>query len=130
MLEKKIKYVDFRGIEREETFCFNLNKAELMEMEMLEEGGMTAKIQKLVETKDPKQVITIFKEIILKAYGEVSPDGKRFMKNKQISAEFEQCPAYEALFMELSTDADAATAFMNAVLPKVDKPKEIPEAAK
>lgn len=34
MLKKDIKYADFNGVEREESYYFNLSKAELMEMEL------------------------------------------------------------------------------------------------
>ena len=38
MLSKKIKYTDYNGVEREESFLFNLSKAELMEMETTEQN--------------------------------------------------------------------------------------------
>lgn len=32
MLKKEITYIDYNGVERTETFHFNLSKAELMDM--------------------------------------------------------------------------------------------------
>jgi hypothetical protein len=118
MLKKTITYKDFDGNERTEDFYFNLTKAEVMEMELGVTGGMTQMLQKIIEKQDSKQIIEIFKEIVLKSYGEKSPDGKRFVKNQELRDAFEQTNAYSELFMELATNADAATAFVNGILPK------------
>ena len=80
MITKTIKYTDYNGVEREEKFLFNLSKAELMEMEMGTTGGLAETIQKIVETKDAPSIIKIFKDLVLKSYGEKSADGKRFIK--------------------------------------------------
>ena len=122
MLTKKIKYTDYNGTEREETFCFNLTKAELMEMEMSTSGGLAEMIQNIVQTQDAPAIIKVFKDLVLKAYGEKSPDGKKFMKVNDagvpLSIGFSQTEAYSRLFMELATDADKAAEFINAIVPK------------
>lgn len=122
MLQKSIKYVDYNGVEREETFLFNLTKAELMEMELGTTGGLTEMIQKIIQTKDQPSIIKIFKELILKAYGEKSADGKRFIKTDEhgnpLSRAFSETEAYSNLFMELSTDDKAAAAFVNGIIPE------------
>lgn len=121
MITKTIKYTDYNGVEREEKFLFNLTKAELMEMEMGTTGGMAETIQKIVETQDAPAIIKIFKELVLKAYGEKSADGKRFMKKDAngvpLSTYFSETEAYSKLFMELATDADAAANFIKGVIP-------------
>ena len=117
MITKTIKYTDYNGVEREEKFLFHLTKAELMEMEMGTTGGLTEMIQKIVETQDAPQIIKIFKELILKAYGQKSADGKRFIKSKELSEEFSQTEAYSQLFMELATDANAAADFIKGIIP-------------
>lgn len=122
MLQKSIKYVDYNGVEREETFLFNLTKAELMEMELGTTGGLTEMIQKIIQTKDQPSIIKIFKELILKAYGEKSADGKRFIKTDEhgnpLSRAFSETEAYSNLFMELSIDDKAAAAFVNGIIPE------------
>ena len=122
MLQKSIKYVDYNGVEREETFLFNLTKAELMEMELGTVGGLTEMIQKIIQTNDQPSIIKIFKELILKAYGEKSADGKRFIKTDEhgnpLSRAFSETEAYSNLFMELSTDDKAAAAFVNGIIPE------------
>lgn len=117
MLAKTIKYTDYEGVEREEKFYFNFNRAELVEMELKEEGGLAKMIDKIVAEKDTPRVIELFKVLILDAYGEKSPDGKRFIKSKELSEAFSQTEAYVEMFMELGTDANAGAAFINGVLP-------------
>lgn len=117
MITKTIKYVDYNGTEREEKFLFNLSKAELMEMEMGTTGGLAERIQKIVEAQEAPEIIKIFKELVLKAYGQKSDDGKRFIKSKELSEGFSQTEAYSQLFMELATDADKAAEFIKGVIP-------------
>lgn len=121
MITETIKYTDYNGVEREEKFMFNLSKAELTEMEMGTTGGLTEMIQKIVETQDAPAIIKIFKELILKAYGEKSADGKRFIKVNDagvpLSIGFSQTEAYSQLFMKLATDAEAASNFVKGIVP-------------
>ena len=136
MITKTIKYTDYNGAEREEKFLFNLSKAELMEMEMGTTGGLAEMITKIVETQDAPSIIKIFKDLILKAYGEKSADGKRFMKvdkdGTPLSIGFSQTEAYSQLFMELATDADAAAKFLQGIIPSdIDISNvELPESIK
>lgn len=117
MIKKTITYTDYSGNERTEDFYFNLSNAEIMEMEMSTTGGLAEMIQKIVAAKDSPAIIKIFKELVLKAYGEKSPDGKRFIKSEELSIAFSQTEAYSQLFMELATDADAAAKFVNGIVP-------------
>ena len=117
MIKKTIAYEDYNGVERKEDFYFNLSKAEVMEMEMSTAGGLAEMIQRVVAAQDQVAIIKIFKDLILKAYGVKSPDGKRFIKSKELSDEFSQTEAYSQLFMELATDADAAANFVNGIVP-------------
>lgn len=117
MIKKNITYTDYNGTERTEDFYFNLSKAEIMEMEMSTAGGFAEMIQNIVAAQDAPSIIKIFKDLVLRAYGEKSPDGKRFIKSKELSDAFAQTEAYSILFMELATDADAASKFINGVVP-------------
>lgn len=129
MLKKEIEYVDYNGVNRKETHYFNLSKAEIMEMEMSTVGGFAEMIQKVVDAQDTPSIIRIFKDLILKAYGEKSPDGKRFIKSDELSTAFSQTEAYSVLFMELATNAESAAAFVNGIVPadvNVD-PKSLPQ---
>lgn len=117
MLKKTITYTDYNGSERTEDFYFNLNKAEIMEMQMGTTGGLAEMIERIVAAKDAPAIIKIFKDLILKAYGEKSADGKRFIKSEELSLAFAQTEAYSNLYIELATDADAASAFVNGIIP-------------
>lgn len=117
MLKKTITYTDFNGVERTEDFYFNLTKTEVFEMEMGTSGGLSEQIKKVVAAQDTPSILKIFKDLVLKAYGEKSADGKRFIKNAELSEAFSQTEAYSTLFMELATDADAAAAFVNGIIP-------------
>ena len=117
MLKKTITYTDYYGMERKEDFHFNLTKAEIMEMEMTTVGGFAEMIQKVVDAQDTPSIVKIFKDIILKAYGEKSPDGKRFIQSEALSNAFAQIEAYSVLFMELATNADEAAKFINGIVP-------------
>ena len=117
MLKKTMTYTNYTGEEITEDFYFNLTKAEVMEMELTTEGGLAEKIKRIVAAKNVAEIISIFKEIILKAYGQKSPDGKRFIKNDELREEFSQTEAYSDLFMELSTNADKAAEFIKGITP-------------
>lgn len=128
MLKKTITYNDYNGVERTEDFYFNLSKAELMEMEMSISGGLTEMIEKIVATKDAPAIMKIFKELVLKAYGEKSADGKRFeKKNGALAEAFAETEAYSQIFMELATDADKAAEFVNGIMPS-DIAKQLPKS--
>lgn len=130
MLRKTIKYTDYNGVERTEDFYFHLTKAELMELELGTTGGLGSMIKQIVATDDRPTLIKIFKDIILKAYGEKSLDGKRFMKESdtgvKLATAFSQTEAYSILFTELATDADAASNFIKGIIPS---DMEIPDNA-
>lgn len=117
MLKRTITYPDYNGGSRTEDFYFNLTQAEITEMELSVDGGLVEMINRIVAAQDGKQIIATFKDIILRAYGEKSPDGKRFIKSQELRDAFSQTEAYSQLFMELATDADAAAAFVNGIVP-------------
>lgn len=117
MHKETITYVDYNGTERTEDHFFNFTKAELIEMQLGTTGGLDEMIQNIVNAQDVPALIKIFKDIILKAYGQKSPDGKRFIKSKELCDEFSQTEAYSQLFMKLAFDSDAAAKFINNVVP-------------
>lgn len=128
MYKKTITYPDYNGEEIKEDFYFNLTKAEILEMQLEKEGGLAEKIQAIVDSKNVPELIKIFKELILRSYGKKSDDGKRFIKSPELSREFTQTEAYSELFMELATDSDAASAFINGIIP-ANLAKELPASS-
>jgi hypothetical protein len=122
MLKKTVTYVDYNGMERTEDFYFNLSKAEVAEMELSVEGGFSKMLEEIVACKDNVRIVNIFKQMVLKAYGEKSADGRRFVKSEEISQAFAQTEAYSEIFMELALNTDAAAAFVNGIMPaNIDK---------
>lgn len=124
MFKEKIKYVDFDGNEREETFYFNLTRAEIIEMEVGESGGYGEMLRRIVESKDSAEIMKAFKIFLLKSYGEKSADGKYFNKSEEISNAFEHSAAYSEIFMKICTNTEYAINFINLVLPLNDEQRK------
>lgn len=122
MLKKTITYEDYNGVEITEDFYFNLTEAELTELQLSVAGGYGSFIEKIVAAKDVPTLANLFKELILMSYGEKSADGKRFMKKAsdghKLSDDFSQTEAYSVLYMELVQDDNAASEFVNGIIPK------------
>lgn len=117
MIKETFTFVDYNGVTRTEDHYFDLNEAEVMEMEMGVVGGLAEMIQRIVEAQNAPEIIKTFKEIVLKSYGKKSPDGRQFIKNEELRTEFSQTKAYVQLFMKLATNAEAAIAFVNGIIP-------------
>lgn len=117
MLKKQIKYTDYDGVVRNENFYFNLSKAELMDLELGTVGGLRQMMQNIIDKQDVPKIIDTFKMLIYKSYGEKSPDGRRFIKSKELSEAFMQTEAYSTLYMELISDGNAAAAFITGIVP-------------
>lgn len=117
MLKKTITYKDFNDVERTEDFYFNFSESELVEMELGTEGGLSEMLKKIVSAQDQPTLIKFFKNIILRAYGEKSPDGRRFIKNDEVREGFSQTNAFNVLFMELASNSDKAAEFITGLIP-------------
>lgn len=123
MLKETITCTDYNGVEYTEDHYFNLTKAELMEMEISWDGGLSEHIKRIVEANNNREIYNLFKEIILKAYGVKSADGKRFMKKDPVDGhllanDFEQTEAFSELVIKLASDEKAASAFINGIIPQ------------
>lgn len=122
MYKKTVTFTDFNGDEKKRDLYFNLTEAELSEMALSVNGGLDKLLQKIIDEGDNAKIVEYFKKIILMSYGEKSLDGESFIKydenGRKLSDKFVQTAAYSALFMELSTDAEAAADFINKIIPK------------
>lgn len=118
MIKWPITYTDYNGEERTEDFYFNLSKAEVMERQLMANGAYSEMLNRMVQQRDLPKIAEEFKTIILLSYGEKSEDGRRFIKSKELSEAFSQTEAYSELYIQLATDADMATKFINGVMPK------------
>lgn len=118
MLKKSITYTDFDGNEVTDTFYFNLTKSEVVELEASQQGGIEAFVKRVSAAQDNKTLLAEFKRIVLLAYGEKSPDGKRFIKNDELREEFSQTAAFDELFIDLISVEGSAVNFFKGLLPK------------
>lgn len=126
MLKQTITYTDYNGVERKEDYYFNLNKSELMKMEMGIKGGLAEKINRIVAADDAPAIIEVFEDLIQKSYGVRTADGRGFTKKREDLEAFMATEAYSELFMKLATDSEAAAAFINGIIP-ADMAKQLAE---
>ena len=127
MLKKTITYTDYNGNQRTEDFWFNLNKSELIELGLSKNGGLGAMLQRIIKEQNGPEIIKVLKEILFKAYGEKSDDGKYFRKSEEISKNFSETEAYNELFMDIFSDPEKSIAFFKGILPQ-DIQAEIKES--
>lgn len=118
MIAKTLNYTDFNGVDRTETFYFNLTEAELTAWETSVDGGMSQYIAAIAAAKDEKELIQLFQNVLDLSYGRKSADGRRFEKSEEILGDFKSTQAYSDLYMSLVTNAEKATEFINALVPK------------
>jgi hypothetical protein len=118
MYAKTIKYEDYNGNQREETFYFNLSRSELIDLEWRTPGGLENYMKKIMSELDGQKLADMFKMLIQKSYGVKDLEGRRFIKNDEVLRNFTETPAYDELFVQLATDDKAAAEFVNGVFPK------------
>lgn len=139
MIKKSITYTDHNGKEHTEDFHFNISKGEflLWEMEAVDAQteGMTDKIERLMRTRDGKEIVAVFKDLVAKSYGIKTADG-RFMKEdadgRPLVVHFRSTEAYDELVYELATNAEGGAQFINGIAPKAvrdDVKKEVANRA-
>lgn len=116
-------YTDYDDNQRTEDFYFNYSEAELTDLQFSVSGGLAGMIDKIIKTNDMPKLVELFRELIQKAYGEKSNDGRRFMKSSELTKEFTETVAYSQIYMRLATDSKAAQEFINKVVPKSMKDK-------
>lgn len=119
MLKKIITYTDFNGVEKTETFWFNLTESELTKMTMSEYGAMDERLKAMVDKKDPNLIMEQFHDLLRRSYGVKTPDG-RFVKKENgrlLFDEFETTAAYDAIFMEIVTNPDKSAEFAKGIIP-------------
>lgn len=128
MLKKTITYTDYFGTERTENLYFNLSKTELADMQMSVDGGFNNKLKEMLDAVNNREIYNTFVKIVLAAYGEVSPDGKYFLKKDEeghkLANKFRQSLAYDALMDEICKDETTIAEFCNGIIPKEIKDAE------
>lgn len=118
MLRKTVTFKNYDGVEITKDLYFNLRKDELISMQFEENGGLDKLLIKMQNEKDSKEIMKMFEKILKASYGEKSLDGNEFIKSDEVWNRFKSSNAYEVLFMELVSDADKLTQFIDSVVPK------------
>jgi len=118
MLKKTITYTDYNGLERTEDFRFNISKSELLKWNLKTPGGLAARLERISQKYDVPEITKFLEETIDYAYGIISDDGVRFIKDENLSKMFRQTDAYDKLFVDLLSDEKKLTAFINGLLPQ------------
>lgn len=116
MVKKTITYIDYNGVERTEDHYFNMNQAEILQLEMSVDGGWLEMVKKISATQDAPAIMKVFREVVNMSYGEKSADGRRFIKSPELTEAFVQTEAYSNLFVELITKPETFADFMNQVV--------------
>ena len=129
MIKKTITYEDYLGTVRTEDFYFNFSKTELSDMQMSVEGGLNVQLDQMIKAKNNKDVYAKFVDIVLNAYGELTPDGRYHIKEDEngnkLYKRFKQSPAYDALMDEICKDEASIAEFCNGIIPKsVKEPQD------
>lgn len=127
MIKKTVTYTDYNGEKRTDDFWFNLSEAELAEMEVSVHGGYLEMIKRIVRAKDVPEIAKVFKQLLIRSYGERSADGASFYKvdasGNPLWRNLVSSAAYSKLYLELSADDEKAAEFVNGVMPPVDEEK-------
>ena len=124
MFKEHFEYEDYNGVKREEDHYFNLSQPEIVKLNFSSAGGLKETVLRLTQEQNGGKIIELFERIIQMSIGRKSEDGRRFEKSPEIINDFVSTPMYPMLYMRLATDAEYATKFINAIVPK-----EVSEAA-
>lgn len=116
MYRKTIKYTDYHGQVREETFDFNLSDSEIIELEANYDGSITEALNKLSDKLAHSELVKTMSQIVQLSYGKISQDGRQFNKNKDVWNEFYQTEAYSVFFTTLLRNDQAAARFFEGII--------------
>lgn len=118
MYTKTLTYTDFKGQDRTESFSFNMTEVELMRWASMPGGYSKDQfIEKLMGEENNVELIDLIESLLRASYGEVSLDGKRFIKTPEVQANFFETNAYPKLFLELAANPAESARFFDEVFP-------------
>lgn len=117
MIKETISYEDFNNKPRTEEFYFNLSETEILEM-VAENESLEENLRAVVAANDGGKIMSVFKDLLRRSYGQKSEDGRRLMKGDDITRAFMESNAYNVLFLKLVTDPEYAAKFIEGILPK------------
>lgn len=121
MYKKEMTFKDYNGEERTVKLYFNIDAAELSNMQASTgtPGGYKAMIERMIESKDTNTLIKVVQDLIRVSYG-VKEEGSRFgsvfVKKPEYLDEFTHSPVYSDFYMMLVTNDAELSKFVNSVL--------------
>lgn len=118
MYAKTIEYENYNGDMIKENFYFNLTKSEMAILEAKTPGGWSAYMQSIMDRKDAPAIMEMFEKLLRASYGVKSADGRNFRKSDAIFEDFESCPAYDIMVLDLLTNEEFAKEFIFGIMPK------------
>lgn len=129
MITETIKYTDYDGNPREDTFYFNLSQADLIRLEVKDSRGFKAMIDEVIAAKDTERIWEIFEQILAMAVGKKSADGRRFSKRYEDKADFLESEAYSEFVVKLIRDPKFAAEFINKLAEDANRREVTPVTA-
>lgn len=117
MLRKEISYTDFNDKPQKDIAYFHMNKAELGKLQMRENGTYIDRLQDLVARRQVEKMFNFVYNLVLDSYGERDPEGRKFIKSKEMRDDFEQSLAFSEFLMELVSDGNKLSDFITSILP-------------
>lgn len=119
MVKKTITFEDLNGDPVTEDFYFYLNKAEVVKWLVTDKGCTLDKVlERITKERKASQIMDFYDDLLHRSYGIKSLDDMGFVKSEDIWNKFKSTEAYSAMFLELVTDAQKASDFLNAVIPR------------
>lgn len=116
MLLKEIKYENLLGETVTEKFAFHMSKSEVIEVAA--KGELQPQLELIMSgNASVEQILKVFRGFVGDTVGQVSEDGKRFMRSAAITEEFMTSGAFDALLFEFLMKPGEAAEFVNNVFP-------------
>lgn len=119
MFKTDITYKNFLGNDVTETFRFNLSETECLDLASENAMFNTDILSYIATEQNLPAMIKIVRELVVKAYGIMSEDGKYFRKRPEDVYDFEHSAAYDALIDKLisTDDVNYLSEFLIGIFP-------------
>jgi hypothetical protein len=116
MLKQTKTFKDLDGNDVTEDFYFNLTEAELVKLHLAYDEGLEKYIETVIASGKGSKIIELFETLTRAAYGRRTPEG-RLLKKPEFFDEITASEGYSQFFMQLVTDADFGSKFVNGIMP-------------
>lgn len=117
MIKQTVAYTNLDGQVATEDLYFNLNKAELIDLELEQERSMSDMLKEVGEDPTAKDVLWMLKTFVHRSYGKRSEDGRKFVKNKAVLEDFIDSEPYSEFLWGLINDPKKAMEFITGLMP-------------